>query len=955
MRLLLNAALLVVLGLQLFTLVSSGTDHHLRLPGFARRALEDRLNDEGLRVSFTAMDVSFSGSLLLHGSKVFLTGSTEPVAEAELLHVEPDWLALLLGHRLSFSEVRLINANFYCPPESSPTGLSEPFITHLDAAVSSQGAHWWVLDHLHARFLNALIFAQGTLVLPPLAATPAPRETLAALYREWSRQAVDWEPKLAQAEKPSVEIRLEGEEPGRTKIFASAMAERIRPAMPGLVLNQGVVRVAATWDGEVLRANSAVLATVKSVSAVADPDSEQKREVFSARAVAARVPLATGAAGVLAGLPPRCAVAAAQVKLGDFVCESAQANLDLRTWPELPFVADVVHGPDAARVSGQTEIAVKDGAVEWHGGTFEVHASARLATMLAVANLTLPAVAEPLQLAGPVRVDGRVALTPDHQWQVADFAVSTNGAQYDRIHLDAVSAQGRLTRDAAGDYQLALSRVAGANASWQVEGEYFENLRTHDFHIAARGRIEPRVLDPYFKFAEWWTPLWEAIVPGREWPGVELAYAGNWDEPPTDHRLELSAHIDGAKVRGVATDRIRVRVQTRPDYIAVYDIDAQASGGGRLSGGLAWSMVPGYARFIEQRGIFDSTLPLPVIAALGGPGIAEVLRPLNCPTAPVAHLDQRLGGSANAQPRAEATKIHAEVAGPLHAYRVPLDSAVLDLTDYGSWVDVPRCDFTIAGGQARAVATVQHHPQAEDELSFSATLEGARGTDFINALRQLQDKPAASAAATNGAADKNAAAAMGDPAHPALLDLVLGGRMRAGRPETLVARGAARLSGAQLGQLHLLGSLSRALADTKVPLGDFNLTAATSEVQIAQQFIRLPNLQITGPTARVVAAGIYNYDADVLNFNVLIFPLQESESFFLRQISNMVNPFSNTVTFKLHGKIAEPTWNVSMDPLRLFENQRVECPEIPGYPDNADGSPIFPALPAIPALPAEKK
>jgi hypothetical protein len=968
LRLLLNLALLGVLGLQLFTLVSLGTDHHLRLPGFARRALEARLQDQGLAVSFSGLDVSFSGGLLLHNPKIFLAGSTEPVAEADLLYADPDWLTLLLGHRLIFSEMRLINANFYCPPENSPTGRREPFITRLDAALLSQGAQWWQLDHLQARFLNVLVFAQGTFLLPPMAAAPAPAATLAARYRQWARVVVDWQPQFARVDDPSVEVRLEGEEPGLTKIHLAALAAHSRPPLPGLEFGHESLQLAATWDGQVLRANGPLFTALESVSYTPDPAADPKHETFSARAVAARILLADGAAGLFTAAPPRCAVAAAASKINDFTCDSLAANLDFRQWPSLPFSADVAHGPDSVQVSGHAELAPHDGTLDWHGGDFEIRANTRLATILAAAQQPLPDLAGPLKLDGPLQINGRVAIAPDLQLESADFTVRAQDAHYERMDFDTVFARGQLTRDATGDYLLELPRVTGVNPSWQVAASYFENLHTHNFRITAQGDIEPRVLDPYFTFADWWTPLWQALAPAGHWPHVELSYLGNWDAPLADNTLSLSAQIAGARVRGVATDRIGLRVLTRPDYITVYDIDARVTGRGSLTGALVWAMKPNYKAFIEQRAIFDSTLPLATVAALGGGDIAEALRPLDCPIPPVAHVDQRVGGSANPQPGAVATKIHAELATPFHAYRVPLDSLVLDFTDYGNWVDVPRCDFSVAGGEGKAQASLIHHAGASDELSFSALLHSARDTDFLAALGQLGygEKPAAptppaspaaapTAAAATPAAEKSPAPALGDPAHPALLDLALAGRMTLAAPDSLVATGAARLYGAQLGQLHLLGSLSRAMADTKIPLGDFNLTTASSVLQIAHQFVRLPNLVITGPTARVVSAGIYNYDKDDLNFNVLLFPLGESNSFFLKQISNLVNPFSNTVTLKLHGKMNQPEWNVSMDLVRLFENHTVECPPIPGYPANADGSPALPALPAVPALPAEKK
>ncbi len=476
LRLVLNLALLAVLGLQLFTLVLLGTDQHLRLPGFARHALEDRLKEQGLVVSFSGLDVSFSGSLLLHDPKIFLAGSTEPVAEADLLYAEPDWLTLLLGHRLSFSEVRLVNANFYCLPEDSPTGLREPFITRLDTALLSQGAHWWLLDHLHGHFLNVQLFAQGTFFLEPLTVRPAPTATLAALYRQFARAVLDLEPQFARADHPSVAVRLEGEEPGLTKIHLTALVEQAQPPIPGLEFDGESLRLNATWDGQALRANGPLFTWIKSVHYAPVAADGTKHEIFAAEAVAARIPLAEGAAGIFSGAPPRCAITAATTQLGDFACDSVAAKLDLRAWPRLPFSAHVTQGLDAAQVTGTAELAPHDGTLDWHGGDFEIRAEAHLATILAATHQQLPELAGPLQLAGPVQVNGHVALAPDLQMQAADFTVFADDVHYEQINLDTFFAQGELTREAAGGYVLELPRVAGANRSWQTRGGVFREF-----------------------------------------------------------------------------------------------------------------------------------------------------------------------------------------------------------------------------------------------------------------------------------------------------------------------------------------------------------------------------------------------------------------------------------------------------------------------------------------------
>jgi hypothetical protein len=110
-------------------------------------------------------------------------------------------------------------------------------------------------------------------------------------------------------------------------------------------------------------------------------------------------------------------------------------------------------------------------------------------------------------------------------------------------------------------------------------------------------------------------------------------------------------------------------------------------------------------------------------------------------------------------------------------------------------------------------------------------------------------------------------------------------------------------------------------------------------------------LVITGPSARIQAAGLYNLSSGELNFNTLIFPIGQWDSFLLKQIATAANPFVNTVTLNLRGNIDKPAWAISMNPLRLFENRSVEGPTIPGIPANTDGAAVLPMLPLAPPLP----
>jgi hypothetical protein len=950
-------ALMGLLCLQVFVLVVLWTDNRLSLPGFARHALEDRLQDQGLNVRFRSLEVSLSGRLFLLEPQVYLTGARDPIAEADYLEIDPDWLALWWNRQFTFSELRLYNANLYCPPESSPSGVREAFIQHLDVGLASQGHRWWLLDHLRGEFLNAGIEAKGSFLWPsskaeaPSASRPinGPGQTLAARFRQWAAAAVNLQPQLARVGNPMVRITLVGEESGATKINAILLASEAQPPVNGLTLGKLQGRAAFIWDGHALRSTSPILASTESIR-LENPaiGANASTGSFASGQTWVSVQPVDGPTGLWSGRPERIQFSSTATELDDFPADILAADLDLHQWPRLSLKAFVAHGPDSLKLTGNANVDLTGSLPDLHDGQIDFQAKSRVSTLLTAGHWTLPPALESLKFDDALRAEGRVAFGAAHQLDSLDWTVHAGGSHFQGMDLDAAIAHGRLTRDQAGSYLLDLSQISLINKSWQVDGSYFENLQTHEFRLLARGNLDPGVLNPYL--GEWWQPLWQFIVVQRQWPQADAEFSGNWDGPWWAKDLFVYVQVGALRVQGVPMDSIRVRVLQRPEYIAAYDIAAHATNGGDLSGAMIWAINPSNSHIVEQRYFFDSTLPLATVAALTGPQVANIVQPLDSPVPPILQVDQRTGTAFSPQPGAVSTKIHAEFSTPFHLFNVPVDRASIDAMDVGGITTIRPLDFGMAGGSALAEATVNHTDDTP-QLRFALLLQNARQADFLAALGQFGADVDSSRLVSNPASTKGKSSMLGGLDHPGLLDLALGGQFVFGQPDSFLGEGQVRIHDAQLGQLQMFGRLSKLLADTKIPLGDFDLHSAQSDLQIAHQYLRLPNLVITGPSARIQAAGIYNFSNGELDFNTLIFPIGQWDTFLLKQIATAANPFVNTVTLQLHGDLDKPAWAISMNPLRLFQNRTVEGPPIPGIQTDAAGGPILPSLPVAPPLP----
>jgi hypothetical protein len=666
---------------------------------------------------------------------------------------------------------------------------------------------------------------------------------------------------------------------------------------------------------------------------------------FSSGVLWAQVRLASGPRGLLTSWPSRVALTLGSPRVGGVAFDGVGAEADVQGWPDVLFVAFASRGKDRARLAGSVNVAQRDAVADFSVQT-------EFTPELALAGVSLPPAMNSLRFDRAVRAHGQAVLAAGGRLKSLDFSLDTEGAHFERINLYAAHARGRIDFNAQG-IVLDLPEISLWNATYRVDGAYFQDFRTQDFRLFARGNVDPSVLDPFLG-GGWWMPVRRFLVPGAKWPEADVEYSGNWDGPPTDNPLFVYARLAGARAGGVAMDDIRLRVFQRYDVVEVFDLAAKDAAGGKVTGAMLWMMQPPYEHTYEQRFFFKSTLPLADAATLAGSEVVDLVRPLKCPTPPTVEVDQRTGDSANPQPGAVSTKVHVTMGAPFEAYHVPFESAEADVAIGDGISDIPRLDFRITGGQGHAQATITNQPQGGDELAFKVLVQGAQHGNFLNALGRFSTAEAdagGAAAAPAEAAKGTEASLLSDLSRSGLIDVALGGHLVLGDPDSFAANGQTRIYEAELGQLHLFGPMSRLLEDTKMPLGSFNLDEASSDLQIAHQYLRFPDLVITGPSARLVSAGTFHLGDGQLNFNALIFPLAQWKTPGLSEIVNAFDPLENTVTLTLHGTMEQPQWSLAMHPSRLFEDKRVEGPAIPGYAAMADGSPILPALPEAPPLP----
>jgi hypothetical protein len=210
-------------------------------------------------------------------------------------------------------------------------------------------------------------------------------------------------------------------------------------------------------------------------------------------------------------------------------------------------------------------------------------------------------------------------------------------------------------------------------------------------------------------------------------------------------------------------------------------------------------------------------------------------------------------------------------------------------------LDINQIEAGFAGGTAMGTADLKG-TGVGSRLRFKASLTDASLGQAAAAAEGyvVSGKPGSSIALDTFARDKS----------DVRLDLNATAEGHPGDIDTFTGDGNVQIQGAQLGQISLLGGLSRLLRITEL-----RFTQAQAQFKIANALIVFPMLKVIGANSAIDAKGTYSIEKRQLDFSAKISPFQESKSVLV--IFNAISaPLSAVFTVRLTGSIDKPSWSV---------------------------------------------
>lgn len=509
----------------------------------------------------------------------------------------------------------------------------------------------------------------------------------------------------------------------------------------------------------------------------------------------------------------------------------------------------------------------------------------------------------------PLATQAKVVFGPGYVFQVCEGTLQVDSCCVIDIPLHHLRAN-----FAVSPAQIALTDVSFQHPNCTGEGAYYQNLSNDDYRFLLNGSLDPHLITPVMD--PWWKDLWVDFDLAA-WPKANLDVQGNWAQQSTSFVYGY-AEAAGFVFRKAVLDSCNLYFWAAPLYLQLFDMHL-VSQSQKAEVLIDWMYAPEdpdnyYAIVFEAQ----SELSLSTLALLlASKDVDDLSKSFEMNPPPILSGQGILYGHP-AAPKEDHMRLHCKLMHPLSYEGIPLEYLSLDVHKKGLKTEVSSLLFGLAGGKAQGSLVLDSQPP-QPQLSFDISLDEA-DYDALRTLTQYKDhfRAPADTPAPQGEDRPHpidvAEASLEASKVGGLATLKAKGRGTLGVFNSFVADGAFKLKGADLGQIHILGQLSRVLK-----LGSFDFKNLKAEFDLDAGILTVPSLDIWGNTARLDGKGRYSLIEDALDFSLHFYALGGLKLPLFSQLIRWIDPVSKVSFIKLQGSLKEPEWKIKLSPFAFLK------------------------------------
>jgi hypothetical protein len=447
---------------------------------------------------------------------------------------------------------------------------------------------------------------------------------------------------------------------------------------------------------------------------------------------------------------------------------------------------------------------------------------------------------------------------------------------------------------------LLLSNVhVQKTVNESASGSYFHHFPSSRFALNARGRIFPHSLDSLL--GRWWEQIFTHIHAQDPLSG-DVTVWGLWRDERS-LRSVTAVEGGGASYRDIEVPDLRVQVRSNGEWAYLNRLEARF-GERRIRGAIAWQqgLEDTVRRPVKIR--FESDAAWRIVQQASG---VEGLRDLELGGNPEIQVEGTLWRpSRGSDPQAPMIPdLRLSLRNPEALFKVSgleLDSMRFEGLLTKESLSLKSVSGKLAEGVFTGRIDIRNWESPErQERHLRLQVFDAHYTETMRQISGLLKDPSA--------------------VRQSLLKEEEGGRLDADidllmKPDVTESRGHGRITlrNGRIGQIHIFGGLSRTLNAMGLGFSTMDLNAASLEWTLDNGVIGIPQCLVTGPVLNLRLSG----DMNVVNNQL---DMQAEAFFFQGLVSKVLTPVSDNFLFDVTGTLANPSWQLRLNPLRWFQNR----------------------------------
>ncbi len=899
------------------------------LPNFARDRICAWFSAQGMHVNAQQIQLSLDGMLAVDSLSVSQPNTKEPVLAAQKLVLDFSLPDLLQGNFFP-RHLFLDEATLFAPPSIAPSGERESVLQNLRIDLRRDGKRY-LIKTAQGRFAHLPLVAYGEIPLPATAEfahasdNPAEKTPLLSSTR-WQKlhillgKLLQQEKSLTALEQPRIEILSQAPSTRDISLHIRATAETLR--LPDqLTLQEPSVSLTLHFqDWHFVPANQPAHIRISQLNWNNPPLVRS----LSSGPIFLQAPLVT-----LSSPPSSINLWSGPIQAENDSAEAAFGRVDWKNPSAISARLALVRNGDQLSADATINTAAQ---------SLQAFVSADLIPNHYLRHPRIqkfiPTEAASLNIPSRVSLEGDLSLAPQWRFEQAFFHAQTGPASFEQFRILGGHGNILLTPQ-----NITLSSADLIAANYRARGSFSSGFTPEsEFRFLLRGSAPPQNLNIFLP--DWWSMLWDNLqLDPLNLGYTDIDISGQWEGTPSIF-VYCFASSSFLSFHGRTADHAELRIVSHEDLIALYDILA-LSEGEKTTGTLQWHhRMPDYAEenlSFHFAGLLPQDTSLSIID-LFSPDIAETLDFLQTEQPP--HGEVTGVFHSEASPTPDRVQLLFNTAEPisLSLWDFPIKNFSGSIAYDSDLLAITVNKASIAGGTiASSLDPVEKNKEQNKTKSFPLreapsriwiNLEGEKPQVFFDAeilnaqqrqlthlLRQIHPAPA-----TPDIIDTKTtpAPALRDESQ---IDLLLRGQISLPDLDSLYAKGHIYLNDPQLGELHILGGLSRLLSKIGIDLASFHLNHAEGDFAILQKTVFLPHTLISGPNAKIDLTGQYAIEQGSLNFHAILTTAVGEDIPVLKHVFSLFNHLPNLIQVKISGTADNPKWELVPKPFAIIDNK----------------------------------